>query len=139
MASLEKFSLKSAVNRIISAYNLDPKKYDRKGLFILIFIQVSENMQEFYYQSHTSLYYQSCLKQFFLIFQNIFHVLFDLFIDKLIMGCGVVFVNVFILICYNTIMIFIYKAKNPFFEKYRVNPVDLINYIETMALVIKLR
>jgi hypothetical protein len=39
------------------------------------------------------------------------------------MGVGILTINVGILICYNVTMIFIYKSKNPFFEKYRINPV----------------
>ena len=45
--------------------------------------------------------------------------------DKLIMGFGVVFINVFILVSYNITMIFIYRAKHPFFQKYRVSQVFL--------------
>lgn len=48
---------------------------------------------------------------------------FNLMKDKLIMGFGIVFLNFLILLCYNVAMIFIYKAKHPFFEKYRVNHV----------------
>lgn len=48
-------------------------------------------------------------------------------------------INILVLLCYNVIMIFIYKSKHPFFEKYRVNPVSFAFIAETVALVIGLR
>ena len=44
-------------------------------------------------------------------------------VEKLIMGLGIMVLNIVVLLCYNTAMYFIYRAKNPFFEKYRVSMV----------------
>lgn len=44
-------------------------------------------------------------------------------VEKLIMGLGIMVLNIVVLVCYNTAMYFIYRAKNPFFEKYRVSMV----------------
>lgn len=42
------------------------------------------------------------------------------------MGLGIMVLNIVILLCYNTAMYFIYRAKNPFFEKYRVSMVNFV-------------
>lgn len=47
-------------------------------------------------------------------------------VEKLIMGLGIMVLNIVILLCYNAAMYFIYRSKNPFFEKYRVSMVNFV-------------
>jgi len=50
------------------------------------------------------------------------------------MGIGIGGINLVVLVGYNIIMIFIYRAKHPFFEQYRINPVRSPYYLRNLGL-----
>ena len=116
--------IKSVQTRIIDAYCIEPRKYEKKGTFLCDFTGVGK------YVGYL------LLVSYFILLPRIFEAILPFLIDsipsthifkidKLITGVGVFFINLFILLSYNISMIYIYRVKLPFFEKYRVIQVTL--------------
>ncbi len=119
MFSLLSKSFNSTKQRFIDSYEVDPNKYKRKGYYFYNFLGIGAYVGYLIIISYFVLLpmlFEAILPFIIEYIPSIFGLIWD----KLIMGIGNVSLNIIVMLIYNGAMYFIYKAKHPFFEQYRI-------------------